>query len=111
MATFHRFLLCGFQQWIMETNPYCFCPHAGILHKGDGTNVYLKERPRRVAYVLGDGQPRPVDCRGCDGQAKYARLLAPVALAAGRDGSSTSATSTLSENYPRRATKLPEYSS
>ena len=59
----------------------------GILHKGDGTNVYLKERPRRVATTLGDGKTRRVDCRGCDGRVEDARLLAPVALASGRDGS------------------------
>ena len=57
------------------------------MHKGDGTNVYLKERPRRVVTVLGDGKPRPFDCQSCDGRADLARLAAPVALASGRDGS------------------------
>jgi len=59
----------------------------GILHKGDGTNIYLKQRPRRVTTVLGDGQARHVDCRGCDGRIDEMRLMAPVALASGRDGS------------------------
>ena len=60
---------------------------AGILHKGDGTNIYLKQRPRRVTTVLGDGKARRVDCRGCNGRVDETRLMAPVALASGRDGS------------------------
>lgn len=59
----------------------------GILHKGDGTNVYLKERPRRVSTMLGDGKQRRSDCHGCDCRIEDARLMAPVALASGRDGS------------------------
>ena len=60
---------------------------SGILHKGDGTNIYLKERSRKVVTVLGNGRPRRADCRGCDGKADEGRLTAPVALASGRDGS------------------------
>ena len=37
--------------------------------------------------MLGDGKARRVDCRGCDGPIDETRLLAPVALASGRDGS------------------------
>jgi len=59
----------------------------GILHKGDGTNIYLRQRPRRVMTVLGDGSPRHVDCRRCNGPVDNTRLMAPVALASGRDGS------------------------
>ena len=59
----------------------------GILHKGDGTNIYLKERPRKVVNVLGNGRQRRVDCRSCDGKAEDSKLMAPVALASGRDGS------------------------
>ena len=57
------------------------------MHKGDGTNIYLKERPRKVVTVLGNGRPRRPDCKGCDGKADEGRLMAPVALASGRDGS------------------------
>ncbi len=59
----------------------------GILHKGDGTNIYLKERPRKVLTVMGNGKPRKLECRGCDGRADDQKLMAPVALASGRDGS------------------------
>jgi len=63
------------------------CDGSGILHKGDGTNIYLKQRPRRVTTVLGDGSARRVDCRGCNGRVDETRLMAPVSLASGRDGS------------------------
>ena len=33
----------------------CF---TGILHKGDGTNIYLKEKPRKLLTVLGNGERR-----------------------------------------------------
>lgn len=59
----------------------------GILHKGDGTNIYLKEQPWKALTILGDGKQRKVDCRSCDGRSEDARLMAPVALASGRDGS------------------------
>ena len=68
------------------------CAHSiwsrvGILYKGDGTNVYLKEQPRKVVTVMGSGNRRSGDCAGCDGLARSSSLLAPVALASGRDGS------------------------
>jgi hypothetical protein len=62
-----------------------FC--LGILHRGDGTNVYLKERPRKLTTVLGTGRQRRLDCRNCEGDTDASRLMAPVALASGRDGS------------------------
>jgi len=49
--------------------------------------MYMKERPRRVITVMGNGRQRRPDCRGCDGKANDSRLMAPVALASGRDGS------------------------
>ena len=60
---------------------------SGILHKGDGTNLYLKERPRKIVTVLGNGERRHLNCSDCNGIATTSELLAPVALASGRDGS------------------------
>ena len=40
-----------------------------------------------VVTVLGNGKQRRLDCRNCDGDAETSRLMAPVALASGRDGS------------------------
>ncbi|XP_072158624.1 teneurin-m isoform X3 [Bemisia tabaci] len=63
--------------------------HEGILQKGDGSNIYLKHKPRIIKTTLGDGHQRPFDCSTeCDGTAgTKQRLLAPVALAAAPDGS------------------------
>ncbi|KAI4462797.1 teneurin and n-acetylglucosamine-1-phosphodiester alpha-n-acetylglucosaminidase [Holotrichia oblita] len=61
--------------------------HEGILQKGDGSNIYLKHKPRVILTTMGDGHQRPLDCSDCEGQASKQRLLAPVALAAAPDGS------------------------
>ncbi|VVC91201.1 unnamed protein product [Leptidea sinapis] len=62
--------------------------HEGILQKGDGTNIYLKHKPRLIITALGDGRQRALQCGSeCAGPASRQRLLAPVALAAAPDGS------------------------
>ncbi|KAG5882426.1 hypothetical protein JTB14_007052 [Gonioctena quinquepunctata] len=61
--------------------------HEGILQKGDGSNIYLKHKPRVILTTMGDGHQRPLDCTECEGQASKQRLLAPVALASSPDGS------------------------
>ncbi|TMW52843.1 hypothetical protein DOY81_002074 [Sarcophaga bullata] len=61
--------------------------HEGILQKGDGSNIYLKNKPRVILTTMGDGHQRPLECMDCEGLALRQRLLAPVALAASPDGS------------------------
>ena len=61
--------------------------HEGILQKGDGTNVYLKQKSKVMLTTMGDGQQRPLHCPYCNGIAKDQCLLAPVALASAPDGS------------------------
>ncbi|XP_052737903.1 teneurin-m isoform X4 [Bicyclus anynana] len=62
--------------------------HEGILQKGDGTNIYLKHKPRLIITAMGDGRQRALDCGNeCSGSAVKQRLLAPVALVAAPDGS------------------------
>lgn len=62
--------------------------HEGILQKGDGSNIYLKQKPRIILTTMGDGHQRPLDCIDCDGDnGLKQRLLAPVALASAPDGS------------------------
>ncbi|RWS12485.1 teneurin-m-like protein [Dinothrombium tinctorium] len=61
--------------------------HEGILQKGDGQNVYLNNRPKIMTVIMGEGQQRPLHCPYCNGLAREQRLLAPVALASGPDGS------------------------
>ena len=63
--------------------------HDGLIQMGDGTNVYLRQKPRMIQNIMGDGHQRSLNCEGeCNqSQALKARLLAPVALAAASDGS------------------------
>ncbi|XP_022122591.2 teneurin-m isoform X2 [Pieris rapae] len=62
--------------------------HEGILQKGDGTNIYLKHKPRLIITTMGDGRQRALECSSeCSGSATRQRLLAPVALTAAPDGS------------------------
>ncbi|RXG62290.1 Teneurin-m, partial [Armadillidium vulgare] len=66
---------------------FYFPSFLGILQKGDGSNMYLKQRPRILKTVMGDGRQREVNCRSCEGPAKKQRLLTPAALAPAPDGS------------------------
>lgn len=62
--------------------------HEGILQKGDGATFHMKAYPRTVKVIMGTGLQRPLNCPDhCNGVAKDARLLTPIALAAGADGS------------------------
>ncbi|XP_043247283.1 teneurin-m-like isoform X2 [Amphibalanus amphitrite] len=63
--------------------------HEGILQRGDGSSVHFKRHPRLVDTLLGTGQQRPLRCppASCSGAANASRLLTPVALATGADGS------------------------
>lgn len=86
----HRY---NFHEGIVNKNPIkqlfyvCAIKFLGILQKGDGSNIYLKHKPRVILTTMGDGHQRPLECNECDGQASKQRLLAPVALAASSDGS------------------------
>ncbi|XP_059486301.1 teneurin-a isoform X2 [Neocloeon triangulifer] len=59
----------------------------GILQKGDGSTLHFKRYPRTVQVLLGNGLQRNLECKDCNGLSKDARLLTPVALASGEDGS------------------------
>ncbi|XP_014674084.1 PREDICTED: teneurin-m-like [Priapulus caudatus] len=60
----------------------------GILHMGDGTNVYLKDQPPTIHTMVGTGQRRSLDCSsGCSGSMHETTMMAPTALASGADGS------------------------
>ena len=51
--------------------------------------MHFKRHPRLVDTLLGTGQQRPLRCppSACSGAANASRLLTPVALATGADGS------------------------
>lgn len=60
----------------------------GILQKGDGSILYFKHQyPHTLHVVTGTGMQRPLNCKDCNGLAKDTRLLSPIALASGPDGS------------------------
>ena len=60
----------------------------GILQKGDGSTLHFKQYPRTVKVVMGTGLQRQLLCTTeCNGAAKDSRLLTPVALTSGPDGS------------------------
>ena len=59
----------------------------GILYRGDGTNVYLKETPALIFTTFGDGKRREYSCPGCRGEAVHSRLLAPWEIVSAPDGS------------------------
>ncbi|CAL8261650.1 unnamed protein product [Lota lota] len=59
----------------------------GILYKGSGENQFISLQPPVVSTVMGNGRRRSISCPSCNGQAQGNKLLAPVALAWGVDGS------------------------
>lgn len=60
---------------------------AGILYKGNGENQFISQQPPVVSSIMGNGRRRSISCPSCNGQADGNKLLAPVALACGIDGS------------------------
>ncbi|XP_076877219.1 teneurin-3 isoform X2 [Brachyhypopomus gauderio] len=61
--------------------------HNGILYKGNGENVFLSKLPPVISTIMGNGRRRSISCPSCNAQAEGNKLLAPVALAWGQDGS------------------------
>lgn len=62
-------------------------PSLGILHMGNGENVFISQQPPVIGSVMGNGRRRSISCPSCNGLADGNKLLAPVALACGSDGS------------------------
>ncbi|XP_062332162.1 teneurin-3 isoform X4 [Osmerus eperlanus] len=59
----------------------------GILYKGIGENQFISLQPPVISTIMGNGRRRSISCPSCNGQALGNKLLAPVALAWGVDGS------------------------
>uniref|UniRef100_G1RYU5 Teneurin-1 n=1 Tax=Nomascus leucogenys TaxID=61853 RepID=G1RYU5_NOMLE len=62
-------------------------PQSGILHKGNGENMFISQQPPVISTIMGNGHQRSVACTNCNGPAHNNKLFAPVALASGPDGS------------------------
>ncbi|XP_005995616.1 teneurin-1 [Latimeria chalumnae] len=60
---------------------------SGILHKGDGENVFISQQPPVITTIIGNGLHRSIPCPNCNGPAQGNKLFAPVAMAFGPDGS------------------------
>ncbi|XP_030636941.1 teneurin-2 isoform X2 [Chanos chanos] len=62
--------------------------YSGILHKGNGENVFVSEQqPPIITSIMGNGRRRSISCPSCSGLAEGNKLLAPVALACDGEGS------------------------
>lgn len=59
----------------------------GILYKGNGENIFISQQPPVIGTIMGNGRRRSISCPSCNGQAEGNKLLAPLALACGADGS------------------------
>eukprot|EP00070_Physeter_catodon_P031582 XP_028338476.1 teneurin-1 isoform X8 [Physeter catodon] len=62
-------------------------PQSGIIHKGNGENMFISQQPPVISTIMGNGHQRSVACTNCNGLAHNNKLFAPVALASGPDGS------------------------
>uniref|UniRef100_A0AAY4CRM4 Teneurin transmembrane protein 1 n=1 Tax=Denticeps clupeoides TaxID=299321 RepID=A0AAY4CRM4_9TELE len=60
---------------------------SGIVHKGNGENIFISQQPPVMSTVMGNGYYRTIPCPSCSGPALESKLFAPVALACGSDGS------------------------
>ncbi|XP_011376522.1 teneurin-1 isoform X3 [Pteropus vampyrus] len=60
---------------------------SGIIHKGNGENMFISQQPPVISTIMGNGHQRSVACTNCNGPAYNNKLFAPVALASGPDGS------------------------
>ncbi|XP_041440534.1 teneurin-4 isoform X7 [Xenopus laevis] len=60
---------------------------SGILHKGNGENQFISQQPPVIGSTMGNGRRRSISCPSCNGLADGNKLLAPVALTCGPDGS------------------------
>lgn len=75
----------SFYYQIFTHSAFFYIP--GILHKGCGENVFVCQQPPVITSIMGNGRRRSISCPSCNGLADGNKLLAPVALAAGIDGS------------------------
>uniref|UniRef100_A0A8C2M4H7 Teneurin-1 n=1 Tax=Cricetulus griseus TaxID=10029 RepID=A0A8C2M4H7_CRIGR len=66
---------------------HIFNPQSGIIHKGNGENMFISQQPLVISTIMGNGHQRSVPCTNCNGPAHNNKLFAPVALASGPDGS------------------------
>uniref|UniRef100_A0A667WKH4 Teneurin transmembrane protein 3 n=1 Tax=Myripristis murdjan TaxID=586833 RepID=A0A667WKH4_9TELE len=79
----HILIVCVRQNFILHKKIY----KKGILYKGNGENIFISQQPPVISTIMGNGRRRSISCPSCNGQAEGNKLLAPLALACGADGS------------------------
>ncbi|XP_019901680.3 teneurin-3 isoform X3 [Esox lucius] len=72
--------------WILDKH-HVLDIQNGILYKGSGENQFVSLQPPVISTIMGNGRRRSISCPSCNGQALGNKLLAPVALAWGNEGS------------------------
>ncbi|XP_030836336.1 teneurin-3-like isoform X2 [Strongylocentrotus purpuratus] len=65
---------------------HTYNPQKAILQLGDGCQVKYSQHRPIIQTIVGNGRPRNADCNQCEGKAKGARILAPMAVASSPDG-------------------------
>ncbi|XP_053555097.1 teneurin-1 isoform X2 [Bombina bombina] len=86
-------MLQGFEMDASNLGGWSFNKHHilnhqnGILHKGDGENIFISMQPPVISTLMGNGQQRGLSCSSCNGPVHNNKLFAPVAMATGPDGS------------------------
>ncbi|XP_041112039.1 teneurin-1-like isoform X2 [Polyodon spathula] len=60
---------------------------SGILHKGNGENIFISQQPPVITTVMGNGYHRSIPCPNCNGPVQGSKLFAPIAVACGPDSS------------------------
>uniref|UniRef100_A0A3B3RS81 Teneurin-2 n=1 Tax=Paramormyrops kingsleyae TaxID=1676925 RepID=A0A3B3RS81_9TELE len=76
----------GLGSWSLDKH-HALNVRSGILHKGSGENLFMSQQPPIITSIMGNGRRRSISCPSCNGLADGNKLLAPVALASGIDGS------------------------
>uniref|UniRef100_A0A8C5EPA1 Teneurin-4 n=1 Tax=Gouania willdenowi TaxID=441366 RepID=A0A8C5EPA1_GOUWI len=69
------------------SNHHALNIQSGILHKGNGENIFISQQPPVIGSVMGNGRRRSISCPSCNGLADGNKMMAPVALACASDGS------------------------
>uniref|UniRef100_A0A8C9T954 Teneurin transmembrane protein 1 n=1 Tax=Scleropages formosus TaxID=113540 RepID=A0A8C9T954_SCLFO len=86
-------LLQGFEMdssnlggWFLDKH-HILSLQSGILHKGNGENIFISQEPAVITTIMGNGNYRTIPCPSCNGPALERKLFAPVAVTCGSDGS------------------------
>ncbi|ESO03371.1 hypothetical protein HELRODRAFT_122962, partial [Helobdella robusta] len=75
-----------FHKWRVNVL-HAYDPSGGILHRGDGSMFLFRDQPPHITTYIGDGSIRKHECKRCVETISECRLIAPVDIVEGTDGS------------------------